>query len=243
MAHARFKKVIRDYYCAHGRYTLPWRQTRDPYKILVSEVMLQQTQVDRVIPYYKRFLQKFSTVRALARAPLADVLKVWQGLGYNRRAKYLHEAAKLWGTVPLEELPGVGPYTAKAVRVFAFNKPEVLIETNIRAVYIHHFFPRKKKVSDKELLRLIEATLDRKNPREWYAALMDYGSYLKQRFPNPSRRSVHHVRQKKFKGSDRQIRGAILKAHLKGESVSKLKFDKARIKKQLTALRAEGLIV
>jgi A/G-specific adenine glycosylase len=169
-------------------------------------------------------------------------LKAWQGLGYNRRGKYLHEAAKQWGTVLLEDLPGVGPYTAKAVRVFAFNKPEILIETNIRTVFIHHFFPKKKKVSDKELLPYMEAALDRKNPRRWYSALMDYGTYLKQTMPNPSRRSSTHVRQSKFKGSDREIRGAILKAHLAGASIKKLPFDKKRLNAQTAALRAEGLI-
>lgn len=215
--------------------------------------MLQQTQVDRVIPFFNNFLEKFPTAKALAKAPLRDVLRTWQGLGYNRRAKMLHEAAKSAmiyhsGRVPrsfedLRTLPGVGDYTAKAVRVFAFNKPEVLIETNIRAVFIHHFFPKKKKVTDHELLPYIVASLDRKHPRRWYAALMDYGSYLKQTIPNPSRQSAHHTKQKKFKGSDREIRGAIVKAHLAGERIQKLSFGRRRIATQLKKLRAEGLIV
>jgi A/G-specific adenine glycosylase len=214
--------------------------------------MLQQTQATRVVPKYEAFLRHFSTARALAEAPLGDVLRAWQGLGYNRRAKYLHEAAKSVmiyhsGRIPrsyedLRALPGVGDYTARAVRAFAFNEPEVFIETNIRAVFIHHFFPKKKKVSDKELLPYMVASLDRKNPRRWYSALMDYGSYLKQTMPNPSRRSAHHVRQSKFKGSDREIRGAILKAYLAGTSYAQLPFDKKRITTQLARLGAEGLL-
>src|SRR3989344_7710205 len=128
-----------------ARPHLPWRKTKDPYKILVSEVMLQQTQVDRVIPFYNRFVKKYPTARALARAKLRDVLKEWNGLGYNRRAKFLHEAAKQLGksdfpktAEEIENLPGVGHYTARAVAAFAFNKPEVFIETNIRTVFFYH---------------------------------------------------------------------------------------------------------
>ena len=216
--------------------------------------MLQQTQVDRVIPFYRNFLKRFPTAQSLAKAPLADVLRAWQGLGYNRRAKMLHEAAKAitslyHGRFPraydeLRTLPGVGDYTAKAVRVFAFNEPEILIETNVRTVFIHHFFPRKKQVSDKELISYMIHSLDKKNPREWYSALMDYGTYIKSTMPNPSRRSKHHTKQKPFKGSDREIRGAILRESLKvGRlNLAPLPFDKARVREQLAKLKAEGLI-
>jgi A/G-specific adenine glycosylase len=205
--------------------------------------MLQQTQVDRVIPKYKSFLKKFPNSKALGQAPLAEVLKEWQGLGYNRRAKYLWEAAKqMKGKYVLEDLPGVGPYTANAVRVFAYNEPRVLIETNIRAVFLHHMFPKSKKVTDARLLLFIAAAVPPAKAREWYSALMDYGSYLKSITPNPSRRSKHHTKQSKFKGSDREIRGAILRATLAGESLKKLPFDKKRIKIQVTALKKEGLI-
>lgn len=214
--------------------------------------MLQQTQVDRVIPYYKEFLRKFPTEEILAEAPLQEVLRTWQGLGYNRRAKMLHEAVKVITTIhqgvfphtysELIKLPGIGDYTAKAVRVFAFNEPEVMIETNIRAVMLHHFFPKKNNVSDIPINRYIAKTLDMKNPREWYAALMDYGTYLKKTTPNPSRKSRHHTKQKPFKGSDREIRGAILKAHLAGTPLSRLPFDSARIAQQRVALKREGLI-
>lgn len=215
--------------------------------------MLQQTQVDRVIPYYGVFLKKFPTVQALAKAPLGDVLRAWQGLGYNHRAKHLHEAAKVTminhsGRLPREyeelvALPGVGDYTAKAVRVFAFNEPEVMIETNIRAAYIHHFFPRSRSVSDKKLLPLVKSSLGQHpDVDQWYAALMDYGSSLKKQVPNPSRKSAHHIQQKPFKGSDREIRGAILRAMLSGENILSLPFQKGRIRRQYVALKREGLL-
>jgi A/G-specific adenine glycosylase len=251
-----FKKTVLGFYRKSGRHDLPWRKTRDPYRILVSEVMLQQTQVERVIPFYRAFLKKFPTARALSRAPLSDVLKAWQGLGYNRRAKMLREAAKVitdayGGKFPKEKeellkLPGIGPYTASAVRVFAFNFPEIMIETNIRAAYLHHFFPKKERVRDAEVLSYIVAVEDRKNPREWYWALMDYGSHLKKTIPNPSRKSAHHARQKPFKGSDREIRGAILKELAKGgrtpARLAALGFDRARLAAQLKALLGEGMI-
>jgi A/G-specific adenine glycosylase len=250
MSFTSYKKTVRAYYKKHGRHALPWRRTQDPFRILVSEVMLQQTQVDRVIPFYLAFLKKFPAAPALARAPLSDVLRAWQGLGYNRRAKYLHEAAEIIakkGRIPCDKeslmaLPGIGAYTASAIRAFALNKPDVFIETNIRSAYIHHFFPRKKHVHDAELLPLIEKTLDRKHPREWYYALMDYGSHLKKTEGNASRRSARHVRQKPFKGSDREVRGAILRAHLMGENPQELPFPKKRLAVQLKKLRTEGLI-
>lgn len=202
--------------------------------------MLQQTQVDRVVPKYLAFIKRFPTAKALAKAPLVEVLRLWSGLGYNRRAKYLWEAAKVFQTHDLEALPGVGPYTASAVRVFAFNKPEILIETNIRAVFLHHLFPRSRKVPDTKIYPFMnKVKID--NPREWYAALMDYGTYLKSVHPNPSRRSMHHTKQSKFKGSNREIRGAILRARLAGRSLAKLPFDQKRVQEQVKALKKEGL--
>lgn len=214
--------MVKDFHVAHGRHDLPWRQTHDPYRILVSEIMLQQTQVARVMPKYETFLDTFPTVEALAQAPLGAVLSLWQGLGYNRRAKLLHECAQVvqreyGGVFPSDEatlrtLPGIGPYTASAVLAFAFNTPTVLIETNVRTVYLHHFFPKGTAVPDSALLPIIAATLDTKNPRAWYAAVMDYGSYLKQTIGNKSKQSKHYAKQSKFAGSDRQIRGAIIRA-------------------------------
>ncbi len=209
--------------------------------------MLQQTQVDRVVPKYRAFIRKYPNPRALAAASLMEVLQQWQGLGYNRRARYLWEAAQRWGTVEFDDLPGVGPYTARAVRVFAFNKPEILIETNIRAVLLHHLFPRKTAVSDRTLAPLLTQLLtcaERAGitPREWYSALMDYGAYLKRTTLNPSRRSAHHVRQQPFQGSMREVRGAVLRAALRGEPVQKLKFPQWRIRAALQALKQEKLI-
>lgn len=215
--------------------------------------MLQQTQVDRVVPKFTAFITEFGSPQILAGASLSKVLRMWQGLGYNRRAKMLHTAAKevvsrFNGKVPedreeLMSLSGVGPYTASAVRVFAFDVPETVIETNIRTVYIHHFFPNRTNVLDTEIVPYIEATLPQKNYSEWYSALMDYGSYIKSHFPNPSRRSKHHTRQKPFKGSDREIRGAILKVlTVSPSSLSKLPFESERVKKQASTLVREGMI-
>jgi A/G-specific adenine glycosylase len=217
--------------------------------------MLQQTQVERVIPFYAEFTRRFPDIRALARAPLSEVLRAWQGLGYNRRAKMLHDAAKEIitkhkGKLPKEKstliaLPGVGEYTASAVRVFAFNEPEILLETNIRTVYLHHFFPKKKKVHDRQILELTGVPKG-VSPREWHAALMDYGAYLKKTYPNPSRRSMHHAKQKPFKGSDREVRGAIIKLLSKRPRtrrvIYELGFSPARLRTQLNTLREEGLI-
>jgi len=214
-----FRKAIRDFYQKNKR-DLPWRRTTHPYHILVSEIMLQQTQVDRVIGKYNSFIKRFPTARKLAQAPLIDVLSVWQGLGYNRRARYLCECARTLireynNSFPREEaalvaLPGVGTYTARAIQTFAFNLPVVLIETNIRSVYIHNFFNGEKKVMDAEILPLIAQTVDRRNPREWYAALMDYGSYIKEAHGNPNRKSAHYSTQSRFEGSRRQLRGKII---------------------------------
>ncbi len=185
--------------------------------------MLQQTQVERVIPFYANFLKQFPTAKALAKAPLSKVLVAWQGLGYNRRAKFLHEAAKVIAksgfpnTVEgMEALPGVGHYTARAVAAFAFNKPEVFVETNIRTVFFHHF-EFKKQMSDAELLPYVAESLRRSKmqPRDFYAALMDYGTYLKKQGIKLNSKSKHYTKQSKFEGSARQKRAAALRDLLK----------------------------
>lgn len=237
----KFRKIVWDFYREEKR-SLPWRKTRDPYKILVSEIMLQQTQVERVKTKYQEFLKTFPTIKDLAQAPLREVLIVWQGLGYNRRAKMLKRAAEAiflghGGRVPKEyaeliKLPGVGNYTAGAVLAFAYNKPVVIIETNIRAVFIDAFFKNKEKVDDAELLPLIQKTLDTKNPREWYAALMDYGATIKKQKGNPNKKSKHHTRQKTFKGSLRQVRGAIVRILTKENNLSKKELLKKLNKKE-----------
>ena len=238
MTIADFSETVWDYYAENGR-DLPWRNRPTPYEVVVSEIMLQQTQVSRVERKFKPFLKVFPDFASLAQAPTIEVLRQWQGLGYNRRGLNLQKLAKIvtekyGGKLPqtyeeLVELPGIGPNTASSIMAFAFNIPRPFIETNIRSVYIHFFFPemertegRKacKKISDGELMPFIEKSLHTEsvcgrkasvNPREWYYALMDYGSYLKRTLPNPSRRSAHHIHQTKFEGSNRQLRSHILR--------------------------------
>lgn len=220
MTQQDFIETIKQFYVLNKRHFL-WRDNDDPYHVFISEVMLQQTQTHRVINKFVEFVERFPTFQVLAKAPLVDVLATWQGLGYNRRGKFLHQAAQKivaehGGVLPdntalLEDLPGIGPATACSLAAFAYNRPTVFIETNIRAVFIHFFFHDRTDVHDKEIFPLIEATLDRQNPRQWYYALMDYGVMLKKKMVNPSRRSKHHTQQSKFEGSDRQIRGAIVR--------------------------------
>jgi A/G-specific adenine glycosylase len=251
----QFKKIIWAYYKQNKR-NLPWRKTRDPYKILVSEIMLQQTQSYRVEPKYKSFLQKFPTIQALAKASIADVLKEWQGLGYNRRALFLKKCAEkisleYKGKFPKDldvlcSLPGIGKATAGDILAFAWNLPTVFIETNIRSVFIHFFFADKDKVSDKEIIPLVEATLDTTNPREWYWALFDYGVLLKKTI-NPNRKSSHYTKQSKFIGSLRQKRAIVLRLILERPSTKKevqenLEYDSKTINQILLALEKEGFI-
>ena len=197
----RFIETVWEYYERHGRRSLPWRRTKNPYCILVSEVMLQQTQVERVVPYYASFLKRFPSLAKLANASLGDVLRAWQGLGYNRRAKMLHACAQTVvhtyrGKFPrtqseLMKLPGIGHYTAGAVMAFAFDECAPIIETNIRTVYIHHFFHDEIDIPDSKIVQLTVRTLDKENPREWYYALMDYGAFLKKTVGNQNVRSKH----------------------------------------------------
>lgn len=247
------------FYAAHGR-ELPWRQadadgSYDPYKILVSELMLQQTQVARVVPKYHEFLVRFPDVQTLASAQLGDVLRLWSGLGYNRRAKFLWQAAqacleKFNGVLPadqkqLTELPGVGLNTAGAICAYTFNMPVVFIETNIRTVFIHHLFPDRDQVHDNELLPLVGQALDTENPREWYWALMDYGSHIKATHGNASRASAHHVKQSTFVGSKRQVRGQVLRVLGQGsQSLADLQktIQDTRLEAILADLVGEGLI-
>lgn len=240
----KFQEEIWQFYALHKR-DLPWRQTTDPYLILVSEIMLQQTQVDRVLEKYLAFTQKFPTVFDLAEAPLSAVLHMWQGLGYNRRGVYLHQLAQrlvneFEGNMPensdmLQTLPGIGPYTAAAVITFAQNTPTIFIETNIRTIYLYYFFHEQTGIHDKELFPLIEKTLAKENPREWYYALMDYGSALKKAVGNPNKKSKHYTKQSTFVGSDRQIRGMILKLLLADTGHRFTTIDiAARIEKDVT---------
>nr|WP_235422639.1 adenine glycosylase [Collinsella tanakaei] len=238
---------------------LPWRRTRDPYAIWLSEVMLQQTQVPRVLTRWQEWLERFPSVEALAAADTADVLAAWQGMGYNRRALALKSAAEIVtrehdGVFPpdaaaLRALPGIGPATAQGIRAFAFDLPGVYLETNVRTVLLHHFFPDVPGVSDRELIPLAEATCpaspdggfnagvsyaepqdEQDTPRSWYYALLDYGAYLKKTIPNPSRRSSTYTRQSRFEGSRRQKRAHIVRMLLdaRASGAGALSLDEVR---------------
>jgi A/G-specific adenine glycosylase len=257
----RFQKTLREYYEQYGRHDLPWRQPLangqfDAYAIVVSELMLQQTQVPRVLPKFHMFLQTFPSFEALAAAPLGDVLRAWSGLGYNRRAKFLWQTAGIVareynGRLPesrekLVQLPGIGENTAGAILAYAFNQAAVFIETNIRSVFIHHFFAGETAVSDKAIiacLAQILATTD--NPRTWYWALMDYGTHLKQTVGNTARASSAYTQQSPFQGSRRQIRGQVLRL-LGQESYRKTQLAELvadeRLASVLEDLLGEGLI-
>ncbi|MEN9582061.1 MAG: hypothetical protein RL641_15 [Candidatus Parcubacteria bacterium] len=251
------KKVWRHY--KKAKRSFPWRETKDPYKITVSEIMLQQTQADRVVAKYVAFLKKWPTLKKLASAELQDVLAMWSGLGYNRRGKSLWQLAKVvsenhYNKIPntivaLEKLPGIGPYTARAILAFAFNAPHACIETNIRSVYIYSFFPNsKRKIADEDLFPLIERTLDKKNPREWYYALMDYGTFLKKMKLTTNDRHKNYRKQTPFKGSLREARGAILRELVISQSTlnklkEKIKLSSDKVEEALTALQKEKLVI
>src|SRR5512136_384239 len=264
-----FRRFLMGYYERHGR-DLPWRRTTDPYRILVSEFMLQQTRVERVLAMYPRFLDSFPDAGTLARAPRREVLSAWQGLGYNRRAIALHETAmrierEFRGTIPLDRatldsFPGIGSATAGAIVVFSTNRPEIFIETNIRRVFIHLFFPGQARVHDREIEPILERTLIRKRPRDFYYALMDYGSALgkgsgepdgpsrRGKSGNPNARSASYVRQGPFEGSDRQARGIILRRVLAEGEIREdrlgpsLEVGPERLERILRGLAKEGFV-
>ncbi len=253
-----FLEQVWSHYAKHGRHDLPWRRPEAdgafaPYKILVSELMLQQTQVSRVIPKYEAFLQRYPTVEVLARATLGDVLKQWQGLGYNRRAKFLWQAAQALqaiGNFPsnlneLVRLPGVGVNTAGAILAYAFDMPVLFVETNIRTVYIHHFFSGQDAVTDSAITAVLEQTIATEHAREFFWALMDYGAWLKTQVRTNSR-SKQYVRQSRFEGSKRQIRGQIIR-ELTTQTMNRAELfvcmPDERLDNVLVELINEGLIV
>jgi A/G-specific adenine glycosylase len=251
----RFQKRVWDFYNKNKRSDLPWRKKITPYRIWVSEIMLQQTQVDRVILFFNNWMKLFPSITKLANVPQAEILRAWKGLGYNSRALRMQETAKQGGLPKTYDeflkLPGIGPYTAGAICAFAYNQPVVMIETNIRRVFIHEFFKDKENIHDRDILKLIEKHLDKENPREWYWALMDYGAYLGKTVPNPNKRSRHYTVQKKFKGSDREIRGVILRVLLERkrvtlqklfEQLKKLSDDQERVEGVLEKLEKEGFL-
>jgi A/G-specific adenine glycosylase len=233
---------------------MPWRHDTRPYYVLVSELMLQQTQVDRVIPKFNAFIQAFPSEAALADASLAQVVTLWQGLGYNRRAKFLHEAAKMvvaMGSFPDDEkgllgLPGVGKNTMGAIRAYAYNQPALFVETNVRTVYFHHFFADGNIVDDAQVLKLVAQTIDHEHPREFYWALMDYGSWLKRQGVGKIIQSKHYKKQSPLKGSVREVRGQIIK-HLTINDASRPQLEQNivaddRFELALTGLVRDGLV-
>lgn len=257
MDQKRFIRCIKGYYL-HGKRPMPWRDDITPYRVVVSEMMLQQTQVPRVMEKYPAFISRFPDFQTLRDASFADVLAAWQGLGYNRRAKYLHAIGGFvmdrWeGHLPedpdlLITLPGIGVATAGSIAAFAFNAPVVFIETNIRRVFIHHFFEPEVSVTDACILPIVRQTLDYENPRDWYYALMDYGTWLAGRVENPNRRSRHYARQSAFEGSDRQIRGIILKRLIAdsqlplSDIIALPGCDPARVARILSTMITEGMV-
>ena len=253
-----FREIILNYYKKHGR-SFPWRETSDPYRILLSELMLQQTQTERAAPKYAAFIERWPDFRALSEAPFSEILILWKGLGYNRRALALKQIAltavqQHGGTLPetydeLIKLPMVGPATAAAVMAFSYHEPSLYLETNIRRVLLYFFYPDGENVDDRELYTLLEAVQVREHSKRWYYALMDYGVLLKKMVKNPNHRSAHYTRQPAFENSNRQVRGQILTVFTEKGLVSKkelysfLKFPQEKIDNCISALQKEGFVI
>ncbi|MCL4379893.1 A/G-specific adenine glycosylase [Candidatus Dependentiae bacterium] len=262
MDHQEFIAIIKQHY-ALNRRSFIWREEPTPYHVFISEVMLQQTQTFRVAPKFVPFVETLPNFSALAQAPFSHILALWKGLGYNSRALRLQQAAmqimqQHAGQLPqdpvlLRQLPGIGAATASSIAAFAYQLPTVFIETNIRTVFIHHFFPDRLQagtlVHDNELRPLVAATLDRHNPRDWYYALMDYGVMLKKSGKNFNAVSKHYTQQSKFEGSNRQMRGKILQLLLEYGQLTQeqmqeiVGFHDCRVDKALSQLLAEQLVL
>lgn len=251
----KFQTHILDWYTVHKR-DLPWRQTRDPYKILVSEMMSQQTQISRVVPKYVAWIERFPTVEDLAQASVRDVLVFWSGLGYNRRAVYLQRCAQVivreyQGAFPKEEnallqLPGVGRYTARAILCFAFDMQVTVVDTNIKKIILTQFV-KKDHLPEKDIETITSMLLPKGKAYEWNQALMDYaGMELKKE-------KIRVPKQSKFTGSNRFVRGTIIKILLKHQRVTQkqlhqyveafVTIDEKRFTAILSLLQKDGLIV
>ncbi|MDC7245505.1 MAG: DNA repair protein [Sphaerochaetaceae bacterium] len=252
-----FSLFIRSWYAGNGR-KFEWRETCDPYRILLSELMLQQTQTGRVLPKYRQFLSLWPTLEDMAASTLTDVLFAWKGLGYNRRAKALRDIARMsepYGyTLPPDEkilrtFPMIGEATSAAIMAFAYQKRSIYLETNIRRVIIHHFFVSSDAVKDREIRKILEALADRQSDMKmWYYALMDYGVMIKKTGINPNRRSHHYHKQSPFENSNRQIRSALLHTitvegiQPKRALLQRFSFEPGRIEGALKQLEDEGFI-
>ncbi|MDR3304002.1 MAG: A/G-specific adenine glycosylase [Treponema sp.] len=256
MTIADFRRAVYDHYAAQGR-SFPWRDRVEPWGVLVSEFMLQQTQTERVVPYWERWLRRWPTPAALHRASLEEALREWSGLGYNRRCRFLKDCARViteerGGMVPdtpdtLRPLPGIGAYTSGAIACFAYDYPCVFIETNIRAAVLHCFFQGRDGITDAELSPILEQALDREHPRRWHWALMDYGAALKKSTVNPNRKSAHYTKQSRFAGSFRQKRGAVVRALTQGPAAvddlaSRTGLEAAALYETLAALQKDALV-
>ncbi len=252
-----FGPLLLDWYRRDGR-TLPWRATPDPYAILVSEIMLQQTQVTRVVPAYHAFLSIFPTVSDLAAASLADVLTAWRGLGYNRRARNLHRAAIAieedhGGLIPsdfeaLRALPGLGDYTARAVLAFAFDEPAAPVDVNIGRVLARAV--SGEPLTRASVQRVADALVPGEAPGPWSHALMDLGATTctarqprctdcpvasacawRGEGPDPAATSaIRSHRQSAFSSSDRYHRGRLVDALRTGPVLSEGLSGAARLK-------------
>ncbi|MFX0022867.1 MAG: A/G-specific adenine glycosylase [Candidatus Hermodarchaeota archaeon] len=253
-----FQKFIYEFYKNHKR-KFPFRENNTPYNVLVSEIMLQQTQTGQVSEKFLKFTNHFPSFSSLSNASVEDILKEWKGLGYNRRAIALKKIADTVikdfnGKLPesidiLKSFPQIGYNTASSIITFAFNKPTAFIETNIRRVYIYFFFPNRNRIDDKEILPIVKKTVDISNAREWYYALMDYGVMLKKTHPELNKKSTHYRKQAPFKGSKREIRGKILdilikqgKTDLKNIQTQFGSMDNKRIMEILNQLKKEGFL-
>jgi A/G-specific adenine glycosylase len=212
----KFQNEVFSFYHSQGR-SLPWRKTTDPYKILLSEYMLQQTQVSRVIHYYEKWITKWPTIIFLAGASRKNVLQAWMGLGYNSRGINLHRAAQkivddydgdvVQAMKHYKDIPGVGKYTSRAVQIFATNADIVTVDTNIRRILIYRF-QLAENIPDTELWTLAEQCLPHGSSRDWHNALMDYGAL----FLTSKKTGIPpKTKQLRFQGSDRQIRAKILR--------------------------------
>ena len=218
-----FQKKVMQWWEENAR-NLPWRHNPSPYNVLVSEIMLQQTQVSRVIPKYEEFIREFPNLEDLAAAETKHLLRVWSGLGYNRRALWLRDAANeivKRGDFPIEvkelrRLKGIGDYTSRSILIFAFNKEIAAVDTNIRRVLIASGFA-EESMSNKEVQEVADALLLRDKSRDWHNALMDYGSEV---LTSSSTGIAPLSRQSCFKGSTRQIRGAIIRTLTGTESMT-----------------------
>ncbi len=254
---AIFQEIILHYYQHHERDFL-WRRITTPYYVTVSEIMLQQTQTFRVADKFESFIQAFPDFATLATASTSDIIRLWKGLGYNRRALALqkiaqHVMTEYNGILPndialLQTFPHIGKATARSIVTYAFNTRIAFIETNVRTVFIYFFFKDHKAVTDSMLEPLVAASIDTSNPRVWYYALMDYGVMLKKTVGNVSRLSAHYTKQSAFEGSDRQVRGMILQALLDRPGTPLITLptildkDPQRIEKIVQALQREGFI-